>query len=265
MDQLKGVYIATKKDGTQYYRASITYKNKHISLGSFTSAQSATLAYQTAHRIILPNSKTEYRIYKSSCPLSFEKWIILHNFRDNGYYMKTPIYMHKYYFSYFLSVTQELEFDAEDLFFYSTHKIFKRNGYLFVNNYGTQMNILSRYGVKNFAVAGKDFVFKDGNPSNLRYHNIEIVNPYHGVERILHNNEIIYRSAIHIHGNYLIGKYKNPIHAAISYNKAADFLNKNKISPKDFPRNFIEELNTEEYKSIYLKLKLPTKILELKL
>ncbi len=264
MDAKKGVYIATKKDGSSYYRASITYKNKHISLGSFFSDKEAASAYKVAQKIVISPSKTEYRQYRSSCPLSFEKWIILHNFRDNGYYMKTPIYMHRYYFSYFLSSSQELEFDAEDLFFYSTHKIFKRNGYLFVNHYGTQMNILNRYGIKNFAVAGRDYIIKDGNPNNLRYHNIEIVNPYHGVERILHNNDFIYRAAIHIHGNYLIGKYKNPVYAAISYNKAADYLKKHKICSKEFPRNFIEELSTEEYKSIYLKLKLPTKLLELK-
>ena len=29
---LQGVYTATKKDKTLYYRSSITYKNKHISL-----------------------------------------------------------------------------------------------------------------------------------------------------------------------------------------------------------------------------------------
>ena len=32
-----GVYTAYKKDGTVYYRSSITHKNKHISLGSFSS------------------------------------------------------------------------------------------------------------------------------------------------------------------------------------------------------------------------------------
>ena len=32
---LPGVYKAARKDGTLYYRCSITYQNKHISLGSF--------------------------------------------------------------------------------------------------------------------------------------------------------------------------------------------------------------------------------------
>ena len=30
-----GVYKTTKKDGSVYYRVSITYKNKHISIGSY--------------------------------------------------------------------------------------------------------------------------------------------------------------------------------------------------------------------------------------
>ena len=32
---LPGVFTARKKDGTLYYRASITHKKKHISLGSY--------------------------------------------------------------------------------------------------------------------------------------------------------------------------------------------------------------------------------------
>ena len=30
-----GVYTAYKKDGTEFYRVSLTCQNKHISLGSF--------------------------------------------------------------------------------------------------------------------------------------------------------------------------------------------------------------------------------------
>ena len=40
---LPGVYIAYKKNGTAYYRASITYRNKHISLGSFHTEEDANL------------------------------------------------------------------------------------------------------------------------------------------------------------------------------------------------------------------------------
>ena len=45
---LPGVYLATKKDGTVYYRSSITYRSKHISLGSFSTEEDAHCAYRCA-------------------------------------------------------------------------------------------------------------------------------------------------------------------------------------------------------------------------
>lgn len=45
MGLLAGVYIAKKKDGTIYFRSSITYRNKHISLGSYETEQQAHEAY----------------------------------------------------------------------------------------------------------------------------------------------------------------------------------------------------------------------------
>ena len=42
---LPGAFKAQKKDGTIYYRSSITYKNKHISLGSFKTEEEASGAY----------------------------------------------------------------------------------------------------------------------------------------------------------------------------------------------------------------------------
>ena len=47
-----GVYKATKKDGTLYYRASFTYKGKHISLGSYSSNEEAHQAYLDAKSIV---------------------------------------------------------------------------------------------------------------------------------------------------------------------------------------------------------------------
>ena len=38
---LAGVYEAVKKNGERYYRASFTYRNKHISLGSFETEEAA--------------------------------------------------------------------------------------------------------------------------------------------------------------------------------------------------------------------------------
>ena len=48
----KGVYIAYKKNGEKYYRASFTYKNKHISLGSYKTEKKAADAYAFACKII---------------------------------------------------------------------------------------------------------------------------------------------------------------------------------------------------------------------
>ena len=48
----KGVYIAKKKNGDIYYRASFTYKNKHISLGSSDDIETASLMYDRAKRVL---------------------------------------------------------------------------------------------------------------------------------------------------------------------------------------------------------------------
>lgn len=259
---LKGTYLAIKKDGSIYYRASITYKNKHLSLGSYTNETIAHSAYNEAYAILF-NKLYQYTEYNDSFNLSFNKWIILHNFRDNGYYIKTPIYMHKFYFSYFLTQYIELKFDVDDLFYFSNHKILKRNGYLFVNDYGMQINILSRYGIKNFAIEGKDYYFIDNDSTNLRCHNIRIVNKYYGVEKTIKDSKEIYVAKIHINGNFIIGKFTSEITAAIAYNKAADFINANAISNKNFQRNYIDSLNTTEYLNWYDKTKISKKILQL--
>lgn len=78
--------------------------------------------------------------------LSFDKAVCLLNFRDNHLYFHNPIYLRKGYFSYFLSDDMELKFDIDDLFYYAGHRIQKRQGHLFVSDYGMQYSILSRYG-----------------------------------------------------------------------------------------------------------------------
>ena len=80
---MKGVFTARKKDGTVYYRASITYRRKHISLGSFDAMSDANAAYREADRL-LNHDKLNINQYQDTSPLPFEKWVILINFRDNG-------------------------------------------------------------------------------------------------------------------------------------------------------------------------------------
>ena len=92
-----GVYSAKKKDGTPYYRASLTCKRKHISLGSYETEGDAKKAYRegidilSGHGITIENYPSEIRT------LLLEKAVSLINLRDNGTYIKTPIYLRQGY------------------------------------------------------------------------------------------------------------------------------------------------------------------------
>ena len=89
MALLPGVYTAKKKDGTLYYRSSITYKNKHISLGSFPTEETAHNAYLEADRILKDAGILLEEGSSEDSPLPFDKWVVLTNFRDNRMYIKT--------------------------------------------------------------------------------------------------------------------------------------------------------------------------------
>lgn len=257
---LAGVYIATKKDKTVYYRSSITYKNKHISLGSYATEEDAHRAYRTAANLLQQTQSIEDSFYQTR-DLPFEKLVTIINFRDNNLYIPTPIYLHKHYFSYYLSINCELKFDIDDLFYYSSHRIMQRQGHLYVNDYGMQVTLQSRYGIKSHAVAGRDYLFVNGDPTDFRYSNIEIINPYFGVTRIEKNGQYRYRARIHINGNYTLGTYSSPAKAAIAYNKAVDLAHQAGIG-KDFPENYIEELTASAYADIYTNIKLSPGYLE---
>ena len=88
----KGVFRAVKKDGTVYYRASLTRHGKHISLGSYAVAEDAHKAYEEGLRL-LSDLSISLKSYEPASPLPFEKWVCLLNFRDNGIYLGNPIYM----------------------------------------------------------------------------------------------------------------------------------------------------------------------------
>ena len=262
MDKYAGVYEATKTDGTKYYRAGITIKNKHISLGSFNSPELANQAYNEASEIFY--SQIEIESYNpSKYILSFNKFVVLINFRDNNIYFKTPIYLYKRYFYYYFDKNYFLKFDADDLFYYSTHSIMRRGGHLFVADYGMQVNILSRYGIRDYAVQGKDYYFANGDSQDFRYGNIIIVNPYHGVNHFVKNGRDYYKVKIHINGDYVVGTYKTPEEAAIAYNKAADCLREKGLQ-KNFPENYPESLSAISYASIYHSVKISAKIRNLR-
>lgn len=257
---LAGVYSATMKNGIKYYRSSITYQGKHISLGSYKTEKEAHQAYLIAGDILADNSIWNIENYPSPCILSFHKWIVLMNVRDNHIYFKNPIYLKKRYFYYYLDQTTPLKFDAEDLFYYAHHKIMKRGGHLFVSDYGMQVNILSRYGIKNYAVPGRDYLFSNGDETDFRYGNIEIINRFHGVSKVYKKGYPKYLAKIHINGDYIIGRYSTEIEAAIAYNKAAATLNRNGLQ-KNYPINYIDEIDEIAYASIYQKLRISKKIL----
>ena len=257
---LPGVYLAVRKNGQPYYRSNITYRGKHISLGSFKTEERAHQAYLLANQLLTDTCTIE-KAFSLTEELSFEKIVSLINFRDNNLYIATPIYMHKHYFSYYLSTSIELKFDIDDLFYYSSHKIMKRQGHLFVNDYGMQVTILSRYGIRSHSVCGRDYLFANGDATDFRYSNIIVINRYHGVTRIEKNGSFQYKVKIHINGTYTIGTYSSEQTAAIAYNKAVDLAKSAGINRK-YPENYIESLSGREYADEYTKIKISPKYLE---
>ena len=260
---MPGVYAAKKKDNSIYYRSSITLREKHISLGGYPDEWSAHSAYMQARSIVATDHVT-LDDYRPDSPLPFPKWVVLINFRDNGLYFSMPIYLKKKYFLYYLEPAYILKFDIDDLFYYSSKKIMQRGGHLFVNDYGMQCNILNRYGIKNYAVYGKDYLFINGDSTDFRYENIEILNRFHGITCIPGKNHggCLYKVRIHVRSNYVVGIYEQEAEAAIAYNKAADILKKNGID-RNFALNYIEGLSPAAYADIYSKLQVAPSIYRL--
>lgn len=238
---MNGVY-----DYNGLFMSSFTYKNKHISLGIYKTEKMANSVYLEAKRII----KLTLADYTVKSPLPFEKWVSIINFKDNNIYIRTPIYLRKSFFEYYLSSTMVLKFDVDDLFYYSTRKIQKRGGHLFVTDFGMQVNLLSRYGIKSFARAGKDYVFLNGDELDFRYSNIKVINRYKGVK----SEKDGFITKILINGYVIVGRYKSEIEAAIAYNKAADLLEERRKIKKE--KNYIENLSSSDYKKIYEGIKI---------
>lgn len=257
----QGVYKTTQKDGSTYYRVSITHKGKHISLGSFKKEDEAGYAYIEAKEILSDPEITIKKIivYEEFYYLSFEKRISLINFRDNNIYIANPIYIMNKMFYYYLSADEILKFDADELFYYSSHKIQKRGGHIFVNDFGKQLNLVNRYGIKAHAVYGRDYIFKNGDIYDFRISNIEIINSYNGVSGCIDRKRNKYKAVIHLKGNFTVGHYDTPEEAAIAYNKAVDMLSDIGF-PVKYETNEIKKLNKNQITAIYNKIKVPEKI-----
>lgn len=259
MSQLAGVYAAKKKNGTVYFRASLTYRAKHISLGSYPDEKTAHKAYLAAGEL-LQNLETDISQFPKDSVLSFEKWVSLVNFRDNGIYIANPIYIRPKFFYYYFSPSHFFIFDRDDLFYYSSHKISRRGRHYFVADYGMQVNIMNRYGIKNYAVLDKDYRFRNGNTHDFRYENIEVINPYHGVSSFFRDGKLYYKAKIHLKGNYTIGIYETETEAAIAYNKAIDYFKKAGIN-KAYTPNYMEGLSPIAYADLYSSVKISSKII----
>lgn len=261
MVKYKGVYITTKKDRSISYRVSLTHRGRHISLGSYSNGELAHKVYNEGRHIIEESSITK-NDYSVVWDIPHSKFICLVNFRDNGIYFPTPIYLHKKYFEYYITENTILKFDRDDLFFYSSHKIMNRGGYLFVNDYGSQYSILSRYGIKPFSVYGRDYIMQNGDRNDYRYENILIINHYIGVRSIQGSVKSEYMAYIHINGDYIIGRYGTEAEAAIAYNKAADTVRANGIS-RAYIKNYIVSLDKEAYRSIYDSIIISDKLINI--
>ena len=98
-----------------------------------------------------------------------------------------------------------------------------------------------RYGIRPYAVAGRDYQFVNGDSYDYRYANILVINRFHGVLRHIVKGITKYRTMIHINGNYLVGTYSSEEKAAVAYNKAVDLAKAAGIK-KDFPENYVDTL-----------------------
>ena len=74
MKRLPGVFQARKKNGDIYFRSSVTFRGKHISLGSFATQEEAHRTYTIAANLL----KSEIRFLPDDyrrCDLPFSKWV----------------------------------------------------------------------------------------------------------------------------------------------------------------------------------------------
>lgn len=132
---------------------------------------------------------------------------------------------------------------------------------MFTADYGNQINILSRYGIPPFAVSGRDYVFANGDENDFTYANIKLINRYTGVKKADRKGKACYIARIHINGNFIVGFYDTEEEAAAAYNKAADILNSKGILT-EYNRNYIDKLSTEEYRKLYLSVKISAGIIK---
>lgn len=260
--KIKNVYKIVDSKNKVYYKALISLKGKRINLGRYKTENMGALACKEAYRLYSAYDITLYNILSmyednKGVIIPFYTMISIINYRDNKIFLRNPIYIRYNYISYFIDPIRELKFDIDELFFYSSHRILSRGNLFYVNNFGSQERLLNRYGIHSFSVRDRDYFFINGDYYDYRSTNIEVVNRYFGVfKKNYTDNRYYYEVRIHINGDFIIGRFKDEIMAAISYNKACDYANQMGLL-KDFNQNYIDELSITSYKKIYDNIKLP--------
>ena len=68
--------------------------------------------------------------------------------------------------------------------------------------------LLNRYGIQPHAVCGRDYVFVNNDPTDMRYENIKLLNPYPGVEIVKTAGLDHYKARIHINGKSYPGSFE---------------------------------------------------------
>ncbi len=250
------IYPNLKGDRTTY-KVYFVYKKKKLYLGLFDSNEAATKALQDAHEIMCASFGT---LDFPHSLIDFKKIISLCNFRDHKMYIKNPIYLMDSYFHYYLSKDIILTFDMKDLLFFSTYKINKRGNYLYTYDSISQQSLLNRFGILNHSTAGKDYVFKNGNPYDFRRDNIEVINTYKGVCKKIIDDQTFYTATIYTTQPLILGHYPSEITAAIAYNKAADFLMAQSDVQREYILNTIPFITKAEYDAIYASIKLSPRL-----
>ncbi|MFR1029217.1 MAG: hypothetical protein ACLSD6_08545 [Clostridium sp.] len=89
-----------------------------------------------------------------------------------------------------------------------------------------QVNILSRYGIKNYSRSRTGLSFANGNTRDFRYENLVIINRYHGVCQKTKQGQIYYETKIHWNGDLLVGRYENEMKLPLPITKQLPLFKK---------------------------------------